>query len=336
MIGRTNVLSLGSGGGGVTTVDLPTHPESVSAASRSQKVIISLTYSDTDYISGVEVRYKADGYPTSPTDGEGVTAEGAAASIEVSGLTNGITYYFRVYLYREIGGVKYYQTDDTNSTASGIPSTIGVEGILPAIVADNYILIDTSGTFTIDIPDNLSVTVYLVGGGCNGGNGSEGYYDEDYGNTDGSPGQGGYGGKYVAKSLLKTGSISCTSTIGTRSRRYSSPTVTSLTVGSTTYSTSSGAQSTGTGLSTPYGYVGSRGGNGGDVECSGSYGGVGAGKGGDGGTYDRYDVGGYPGTTATNYGCGGGGGGAGAASGDYYGSGGSGGAGKQGCVIFGW
>lgn len=128
MIGRTNILFCsggGSGGGGVTTVDLPTHPESISATSNNQKVIISLMYSDTDYISGVEVRYKTDGYPTSPTDGKGVTADGAATSITIDGLINNTKYYFRVYLYREVGGVKYYQTDDTNATATGIPHSGG-------------------------------------------------------------------------------------------------------------------------------------------------------------------------------------------------------------------
>ena len=122
MIGRTNIIfGSGGGSGGVTTVDLPTCPASISSTSGNGKVTLSLTYTDTDYISGVEVRYKTGSYPTSPTDGSGKTISGAATSIEITGLTNGTTYYFRVYLYREIDGVKYYQTDETNAKIERVP-----------------------------------------------------------------------------------------------------------------------------------------------------------------------------------------------------------------------
>lgn len=99
------IVKSGGGSGGVTTVDLPTCPASISSTSGNGKVTLSLSYNDTDYISGVEVRYKTGSYPTSPTDGSGVTAEGAATSIEITGLANGTTYYFRVYLSRPSRGV---------------------------------------------------------------------------------------------------------------------------------------------------------------------------------------------------------------------------------------
>ncbi|MGN0680278.1 MAG: hypothetical protein ACI4JS_11485 [Oscillospiraceae bacterium] len=315
-IGRTNCV----GGGSAATVDLPTHPESISAASNNQKVIISLTYSDTDYISGVEVRYKTDGYPTSPTDGEGMTADGAATSIAIDGLINNTKYYFRVYLYREVGGVKYYQTDDTNATAIGIPTVVGIDGITPAIIAENYLLIDQSGTFTMTVPDGVSVTAHIVGGGGNGNAGSSA-----------QGGRGGNGGRYLSTTLGNGDGINCTATVGAIAAN------TSLVFGSTTYSSANGTLKSGgtatkngtDGWSTPYGYVGSSGGGGGTVGESGGYGGDGAGNGGSGGAYDD----GSPGENAYRYGCGGGGGGE-AWDSDY--SGGAGGSGMKGCIIIAW
>lgn len=358
MIGRTNVLSLGSGGG-VTVVDLPTHPESISTTSNNQKVTISLTYSDTDYISGVEVRYKTNGYPTSPTDGEGITAEGAAESIEISGLTNSLKYYLRVYLYREIGGVKYYQTDDTNATASGIPSVVGIDGITPVIVANDYLVIDTSGSFTMTVPDGLSVTACLVGGGCNGADGGTGSTYDDGDDYPGKGGVGGYSGRYLAQTLSVSGSVDCTLTIGSRSASYSKPSETSFVVGSETYSTASGTYRKGgqgdsnqsvsgwsktgiDGWQTPLGWVCSSGGGGAygswydskteeTIYRKGYEGGTGAGKGGDVTRYSDRKT--RNGSDAENYGCGGGGGAGGCYNGHY---GGYGGAGKQGCIIIAW
>ena len=171
-LGRTNCFIMkadGSGGSGVTTVDLPTCPASIAANGGNTCATITLTYTDTDYISGVEVRYKTGGYPTNPTDGNGVTAEGAAASIEISGLTNGTKYYFRVFLYREVDGVKYYQTDLTNAKAEVMPRAVVIEGVTPAEAGVNYFVIDQSCEFTLSAPAGTRI---ILGNGGDGGTGS--------------------------------------------------------------------------------------------------------------------------------------------------------------------
>lgn len=342
MIGRTNIIfgsgSSSGGSGGVTTVDLPTCPASLTASPGVGKVTLTLAYSDTDFVSGVEVRYKTDSYPTSPTDGNGITAEGAATSIEITGLTNGTTYYFRVYLYREVSGVKYYQTDETNAKIEGVPTGgVTVSGITPAIKADNYLVIDTSGSFTMTIPEGINATAYIVGGGCNGTDGTS--FE--------SAGSGGYGGYVYAAKLNTVNNVQCNCSIGAASTSYNKPTGSGLTIDGTTYSAKSGtylkggngasnrsnAESGTTGTSTSYGYIGSSGGGGALVYYSSSYsngvGGSGAGLGGFAGE-NGYD--------ATNYGCGGGGGGSKYTTGDdgLFESYGTGGAGKKGCIIIAW
>lgn len=338
MIGRTNAQSFGAGGAvdGVTVADLPTCPQAVSAASNSGKVIISLTYSDTDFVSGVDVVYKTGSYPTSPADGDVVSVDGAETSIDISGLTNGTKYFFRVYLFRKIGGVKYFQTDDTNAKVFATPSAVGIDGITPAIVADNYLVIDQSGSFTLSIPEGLTVTAYLVSGGGAGSKGWDGYDDDDpSGGYNG--GDGGYGGKTLLQQISLTGSVPCISAIGSAN----SSTTTKCIISGTTYTASgyglSGGKSGDSnygrdGLSTPYGFIGSSGGGGG----SGSYsnatygkGGAGAGDGG-AGAENRKEA--SNGKDAVNYGCGGGGGGGGYDD-HWCGSGGN---GKQGAIIIGW
>lgn len=336
MIGRTNIIfgsgSSSGGSGGVTTVDLPTCPSSLTASPGNGKVTLTLAYSDTDFVSGVEVRYKTGSYPTSPTDGTGKTVTSAATSIEVTGLTNGTTYYFRVYLYREIDSVKYYQTDETNAKIESAPMVgVTVSGITPAIQTDSYLIIDTSGSFTMTIPDGINTTIYLVGGGCKGENAS----------SQVGGGNGGDGGYVYSTKLNAIKNVQCSCSIGADSTTYNSPTNTSLTIDTTQYNANSGTKLNGgegaagadaedgrKGTSTPYGFVGSSGGGGAIKLASSNYsyglGGSGAGRGG---------TAGYNGSDATNYGCGGGGGGCYATTPKKYGAG---GAGKKGCIIIAW
>lgn len=347
MIGRTNIL-FGSGGGsggsgGVTTVDLPTCPASLTANSGNHKVTLTLAYSDTDFVSGVEVRYKMGSYPTSPTDGAGKTVTSAAISIEVTGLTNGTTYYFRVYLYREIDGVKYYQTDETNAKIEGVPTgNVSVSGITPAKVGDDYLIIDTSGTFTLTVPEGRSATVYLVGGGCYGGRKTAAIQSAGGEN-------GGYGGYVYSFPLSAVDSASCTCSVGSVSFTYNAPSNTSLNISGTTYNASSGtcksggvgsdgSSNAGSGTTGQYvrgQYLGSSGGGGGYYDDKrgqyyGANGGAGAGSGG-----YLSSTGSYNGTSASHYGCGGGGGALASIYGDTSSSG-SGGAGKKGCIIIAW
>lgn len=346
MIGRTNIIfgsgSSSGGSGGVTTVDLPTCPSSLTASPGNSKVTLTLAYSDTDFVSGVEVRYKTGSYPTSPTDGNGVTIEGAETAVEISGLTNGTTYYFRVYLYREIDGVKYYQTDETNAKIEGVPTgNVSVSGITPAKVGDDYLIIDTSGTFTLTVPEGRSATVYLVGGGCKG---------QTLTSTSYAGGNGGYGGYVYSFSLSAVDSASCTCSVGNTSITYNAPSNTSLDISGTTYNASSGtykpggagsagSSNAGSGTTGQYvcgQYLGSSGGGGGysnPVKGStyyGASGGVGAG---DGGYISS--TGSCNGASASHYGCGGGGGAYVREDNSGFTTG-SGGAGKKGCIIITW
>ena len=170
MIGRTNAISVNSGGsGGVTTVDLPTHPASIAYNAKNQNVDIILTYSSTDLVSGVRVVYKLGAYPENPDDGEFVEAEGAAETVNVPNLTNGTTYYFRVFLYREIASVKYFQTDIINAKCECIPRTVEVTGITPMVQAADHLVFTESGTFTLTANAGTKVVIGSAGSGQSGG-----------------------------------------------------------------------------------------------------------------------------------------------------------------------
>lgn len=170
MIGRTNAIGVNSGGsGGVTTVDLPTRPASISRNAKNQNVDIMLTYSSTDLVSGVRVAYKTGAYPENPDDGEFVETEGAAETVNVPNLTNGTTYYFRVFLYREIASTKYFQTDLTNAECECIPRAVEVTGITPMVEAADHLVFTESGTFTLTANAGTRIVLGSAGLGQSGG-----------------------------------------------------------------------------------------------------------------------------------------------------------------------
>ncbi len=174
---RTNALMTGSSSGssGANGADLPTHLSSISANGGNKFVTLTIGYTNTNYVSGVQVNYKTGGYPASPSDGQSTSVSGAAASIKVTGLTNKLTYYFRVFLFNEVDGVKYYQTDITNARVTAIPRAVEITGITPIISASNHIVVDVSGTFTLTAPVGTRI---IVGSGGDGGD-SGGAYDEN-------------------------------------------------------------------------------------------------------------------------------------------------------------
>lgn len=343
MIGRTNItLSSGSSSSeGVTTVDLPTCLKSLSSISGNSKITLTLEYYDISFVSGVEVRYKTDDFPTSPMDGEGLTVEGTPTSITINGLTDGTLYYFRVYLFNTVRRTNYYQTDDTNAKISAYPTAVEVSGIEPVIVGKNFLVLDQSGTFSLNAPEVDSLKVYLVGGGFNGSAGGSSTDSDDctyyYG---GSGGNGGYVYSFTVSDILSTyeftgavGQVGGNTTLVCTdiSLNQTSKSGTRQTGGggaeesSADYNASEARSGT-NGILTPYGYVGSSGGGGG-ICTSGTYsgasGGIGAGDGGSSGD-------GYP---ATNYGCGGGGAKCASSSDEKNNKG---GAGMQGCIIIEW
>lgn len=168
-LGRTNIMTVGNSGGGVTTVDLPTRLNALSSNAGNALATLTLSYSDATYVTGVQVNYKTGSYPTSPTDGQSMTVTGAPTSITVTGLTNTLTYYFRVFLYREIDGVKYYQTDITNAKTSCIPRTVEIVGITPLVSAADHLVIVNSGNFTLTAPAGTKIILGSGGRGQLGG-----------------------------------------------------------------------------------------------------------------------------------------------------------------------
>ena len=168
MIGRTNAVGVNSGGG-VTTVDLPTHPASIAYNAKNQNVDIILTYSSTDLVSGVRVAYKTGAYPENPDDGEYVEIEGAAETVNIPNLTNGTTYYFRVFLYREIANTKYFQTDLTNAKCECIPRAVEVTGITPMVQAADHLVFTESGTFTLSANAGTRIVLGSAGSEQKGG-----------------------------------------------------------------------------------------------------------------------------------------------------------------------
>ena len=107
---RTNCYIIGKGGGGSGTADLPTHLENLTIITSNQCATLTLSYSNTDFVTGVRVCYKRNSYPTNPTDGDYVEVNEVAEMVKITGLTNLITYYFRVFLYRIVDDTTYFQT----------------------------------------------------------------------------------------------------------------------------------------------------------------------------------------------------------------------------------
>lgn len=373
MLGKTNIMVYGNSGSGGDIngeVILPAPPGSISSIAGDKNVTLNLSYTSTSYITGVEVRYKTGGYPANATDGTGKTVTGTPTSINITGLTNGETYYFRLFLYREVDGEKYFQTSIINAQATGKPDGFSIS-INPAVQTASYMLIDKSASFNLTIPQGHSAKVYLIGGGFNGEAG------HSFDTTGGSMGKGGKGGNGGTCKVISIGSgtHSCITSIGGIAAN------TSVKIGNNTYnSNDSGYTQTvggdgGTskhqdgyvgkdGIATPIGVAGSSGGGGGcgtgtastitdrENDCIvpdpndlgyGVAGGTGAGYGGNGAyryddedeygeTYRVYETAEHGGP-ASKYGNGGGGGGGGHASGNLQ-HGGSGGAGSQGCAIF--
>ncbi len=236
---------------------------------------------------------------------------------------------------------------------------INVSGITPVAEGDNWFVIDESGGFSVD--RSINATVYLVGGGCDGGEGdwigydavqdSDGYWSKVEGTGTGTSyaGDGGDGGYVFTASGVKIGKQqNCTAVIAENNDKSG----TSLIVNGVTYKCDSsgyigrtGGKGGGVklsteiiqptngqnGVTTPFQVVGSSGGGG--LSCNGfnvtpddgNVSKIGEGGEGAGSTIEHHS----PGTDAVNYGCGGGGG----AICGQIGEGQFGGKGKQGCII---
>ncbi len=162
--------------GHIRLADLVTIPpnniKSSSILSGKNSIMLRWVDPDDSYLqdvkvaqwSGTIVRKKIGSYPTSPTDGELVVDSKVKNRYSVngfvdSGLSKGITYYYRLFPYNEKG---IFNTNNVKTNKlSGAPLTY-----------NTYTQVfTTSGTYTIP-PGVKELDVFLVGGGGGGARGS--------------------------------------------------------------------------------------------------------------------------------------------------------------------
>ncbi len=351
-------VKLNIGGGAGVAETLPTVLAACSALAGNAQAAISWEYTNTDYVKGMRICYKTDGYPANAEDGAYVDIEGAEAiTTTITELTNNVLYYFRLFPYNENGD---YQASITNALCECTPTAIeivaGTATVETGITEDGtigYAIISSSGTFSINTSEEKVFTCYLVGGGHAGLKGSTSYATEtSTGNTlnkftYGTGGRGGY--VYTTEITSVAGVIEDTAIIGAAGSYKG----TSLEHNGESFDCSAGSYKTGgtggsyeaygasgsalstqnyvkggngnTGTLVPgYGYVGSSGGGGGPVNGQAStiayYGAEGGVGAGNGVGYSQGS------TAASNYGCGGGGGSSSSVGTD----------GMQGCIILNW
>ena len=217
------------------------------------------------------------------------------------------------------------EEEPVDDNCKDVIKNIRIQGVDPAEIRDNWFLIDKSGKFTLKALKKIKVNVYLVGGGEDG---AEWFYvdsGENWGKYDIKTKS--RGGCVCTKQIYINGNVQCQAIVAERNN----PMGTSLKIGNDIYkctdegyiqrkATANGkanidgaesfnGENGANGVKTPYGYVGSSGGGGGDysfidtptlsqtVTVYAGRGGVGAGNGGE----VRQN-----GTHASNYGCGGG------------------------------
>lgn len=132
--------------------------------------------------SGVIIRYKTGSYPTSVTDGtqgyKGTGNNSAAngvSTVTIGGLSQGTTYYFRVWAYVTTSVGEIYSG---YLSATGVTTTRGIQTFT------------SSETFSVP-PGVRTIDIFCVGGG---GAGSCGVSEDDYswGYTNGYGGGSGY------------------------------------------------------------------------------------------------------------------------------------------------
>ena len=165
---------------------LPSAPTNVSGAGENAKVSLTWTAPGlnggpaiTDY--KIEYKVSTDSWPATPLY---ILAGDTDTSEDVTGLTNGTAYNFRVYAKTTNGfGPASSETDDITPTAFGISST---GGIVTTYTSNsiNYTVYEfrytggTSGTqttYTFTVSGSKAAEVFIVGGGgCGGSDGGGG------------------------------------------------------------------------------------------------------------------------------------------------------------------
>ena len=165
-------------GGGVNAT-LPAMPTDFAVATGDGKATLSFTPPTLNYGGAIIVR-KVGSAPESVRDG--TKLEASSGTYIDTGLTNGTTYYWRLFPYNE---KRQFQTVLTGAVVSGTPRAVSgfsytgayerVESTHPITGAYRYYLIlKSSGNLTMLA--NAAIDAFLVGGAGGGGWSTNAYY----------------------------------------------------------------------------------------------------------------------------------------------------------------
>lgn len=113
-----NVIRIGGGGAGGSTITLPPMVTNLKAVGSNATITVTFTNPVSDALAGVLVVYNPDHMPEKPSDGSKFDA-GLTQQAVITGLTNGTQYYIRVFPYNE---KKQYQTLIDGATTSATPN----------------------------------------------------------------------------------------------------------------------------------------------------------------------------------------------------------------------
>ena len=113
-----NVIRIGGGGAGGSTITLPPMVTNLKAVGSNATITVTFTNPVSDALAGVLVVYNSDHMPEKPSDGSKFDA-GLTQQAVITGLTNGTQYYIRVFPYNE---KKQYQTLIDGATTTATPN----------------------------------------------------------------------------------------------------------------------------------------------------------------------------------------------------------------------
>ena len=113
-----NVIRIGGGGAGGSTITLPPMVTNLKAVGSNATITVTFTNPVSDALAGVLVVCNSDHMPEKPSDGSKFDA-GLTQQAVITGLTNGTLYYIRVFPYNE---KKQYQTLIDGATTSATPN----------------------------------------------------------------------------------------------------------------------------------------------------------------------------------------------------------------------
>jgi hypothetical protein len=141
------------------TETLPQQVDSFSGICSTGVVTLSWSNSNTNYLSGYYIVYKTGSVPATINDGTKITASSSTASVQVSGLTDGVQYYFRIYPYNSKFQVQAeYKITNVTPTSGIALSSLSVCSKLKVTgdngVTSKFIIVDKnhsgypSNTFT--------------------------------------------------------------------------------------------------------------------------------------------------------------------------------------------